>query len=216
MQIKLFANLSLALLLTIICCLGCNHSVQNQHSAQEKQSQEKQSQKNVLIKNDLRNNKDISPLESIRPFIPTQLIIPAIKVSAKVVPIGVLDSGQMDVPKDTEIVGFLYPGVLAGTKGNMIMDGHVDSYTGPAVFFDLKKLNPGDAVIVRNQHSDRSMTFRVESVEAFKTTEAPIERIFGQTDEHHLNLITCTGKYSRKKKEHEERLVVFTKLDGGE
>ncbi|MNN68889.1 hypothetical protein D3C81_1846310 [compost metagenome] len=52
------------------------------------------------------------------------------------------------------------------------------------------------------------------SVEIFKPSEAPIERIFGPTDEIHLNLITCTGKYSRKRKEHEERLVVFAKLDG--
>ncbi|WP_435922176.1 class F sortase [Paenibacillus sp. DYY-L-2] len=111
-------------------------------------------------------------------------------------------------------MGLLYPGVLAGAKGNMVMDGHVDSYTGPAVFFDLKKLKPGDAVIVRNRHFDRTLTYRVESVEVFKKGEAPIERVFGQTDEHRLNLITCTGKYSRKKKEHEERLVVFTKLDG--
>ncbi|MEF2967158.1 class F sortase [Paenibacillus sp. M1] len=96
----------------------------------------------------------------------------------------------------------------------MVMDGHVDSYTGPAIFFDLKKLQPGDAIIVRNRKSDRSLIYRVESVEAFNTSEAPIERIFGETDEIRLNLITCTGKYSRKKKEHEKRLVVFAKLDG--
>jgi late competence protein required for DNA uptake (superfamily II DNA/RNA helicase) len=36
--------------------------------------------------------------------------------------------------------------------------------------------------------------------------------IFGPTEERHLNLITCAGRYSRSKKEHEGRLVVFTKL----
>lgn len=209
MNNKSLLNLALALLLTMICCSGCNHSVQNQDSAQEKQPE-----KNVSIKNEPPKDQHISTIETVQPFNPTQLIIPAIKVSAKIVPVGVLENGQMDVPRDTELVGLLYPGVLAGAKGNMVMDGHVDSYTGPAVFFDLKKLKPGDAVIVRNRNTDRTLTYRVESVEVFKNGEAPIERVFGQTDEHRLNLITCTGKYSRKKKEHEERLVVFTKLDG--
>ncbi|MNI09823.1 Sortase family protein [compost metagenome] len=124
-----------------------------------------------------------------------------------------LDNGQMDVPKNTELVGVLYPGVLAGARGNAVMDGHVDSYTGPAVFFNLKKLKPGDAIIVSDRQ-DHQLTYRVMSVEIFKPSEAPMERIFGPTDEINLNLITCTGKYSRKRKEHEKRLVVFAKLDG--
>ncbi|MNJ81728.1 hypothetical protein D3C77_806690 [compost metagenome] len=60
---------------------------------------------------------------------------------------------------------------------------------------------------------DHQLTYRVESVESFLTSEAPIERIFGDTNDIRMNLITCTGRYSRKKKEHEKRLVVFAKLD---
>ncbi|MNW04694.1 hypothetical protein D3C71_2008140 [compost metagenome] len=58
------------------------------------------------------------------------------------------------------------------------------------------------------------MTYIVESVETFTPAEAPIDRIFGENGERRLNLITCTGRYSRKKKEHEKRLVIFTKLGG--
>ncbi|GGH14535.1 hypothetical protein GCM10008013_08230 [Paenibacillus segetis] len=149
----------------------------------------------------------------IKPFMPTQLVIPAIHVSAKIVPIGLLKDGQMAVPKDTTLVGILQPGILAGGKGNIILDGHVDSYTGPAIFFNLKKLKRGDAVIVRNNKTGRQLTYTVESVEIYNTFEAPEDRIFGETDDSRLNLITCTGKYSRKKQEHEKRLVVYTKLE---
>lgn len=148
-----------------------------------------------------------------KPFMPTHLIIPAIHVSTKIKPVGVLADGQMDVPQSTDLVGILYPGVLAGAKGNLVMDGHVDSYTGPAVLFELKKLKPRDIIIVRD-NMDHQLTYRVESVESFITSEAPIERIFGETDETRLNVITCTGAYSRKKKEHQKRLIVFAKLDG--
>lgn len=164
------------------------------------------------------NDTEMQPAENMRrplpkPFMPTELIIPAIKVKASVEPVGVLEDGQMDVPKHTDIVGVLHPGVLAGEPGNMVMDGHVDSYTGPAIFFNLKKLKPGDSIIVRD-HAKQKLTYIVEAVESYPTSEAPVERVFGDTTEHRLNLVTCSGKYSRKKKEHEQRLIVFAKLDG--
>jgi LPXTG-site transpeptidase (sortase) family protein len=90
------------------------------------------------------------------------------------------------------------------------MDGHVDNYKGPAVFFRLKELKKGDTVIIKNEKGNE-ITFVVDSVEIYKTSEAPINKIFGPTNEPRLNLITCTGKYSRKKREHEARLVIFTK-----
>ncbi|WP_069188396.1 class F sortase [Paenibacillus sp. GM2] len=147
----------------------------------------------------------------VEPFLPHHLYIPSINAFAQIMPVGVAEDGRMDVPEDTEVVGILQPGVLAGGQGNVIMDGHVDSYTGPAIFFNLKKLRPGDTIIVSNKTGQR-LIYAVESVETFITAEAPLERIFGDTDEYRLNLITCTGKYSRKKKEHEMRLVVFAKL----
>jgi len=145
------------------------------------------------------------------PFLPNHLYIPSINVFARIMPVGVTENGQMDVPRDTDIVGILQPGVLPGAKGIVNIDGHVDSYTGPAIFFNLKKLIPGDIIIVSNNTGQR-LTYVIDSVESFKTAEAPLERIFGDSDESRLNLITCTGKYSRKKKEHEMRLVVFAKL----
>ncbi|MNJ32517.1 Sortase family protein [compost metagenome] len=104
----------------------------------------------------------------------------------------------MDVPKQTEVVGILHPGVIAGEQGNMVMDGHVDSYSGPAVFFNLKKLKPGDPIIVRDMNREK-LTYIVQSVESYPTSDAPVDRVFGETDERMLNLVTCSGKYSRKK-----------------
>jgi len=114
----------------------------------------------------------------------------------------------MGVPKGTDNVGYLSNGVLPGAVGNAVMDGHVDSYVGPAVFFPLRNLSKGDVVIVKDAKG-KAIEFAVEAVETYKTADAPIARIFGPTNESRLNLITCTGKYSRKKREHLERLVVY-------
>jgi Sortase (surface protein transpeptidase) len=152
------------------------------------------------------NKKKINPTG----IVPARLYIPAIDLHATVEAVHVLDNGQMGVPKSSEKVGYLMNGVLPGAIGNAVMDGHYDSYKGPAVFFRLKQLNPGDVVIVKNERGN-PMEFVVQAVKAYKTSAAPVTAIFGPSIEPRLNLITCAGKYSRSKREHQERLVVYTK-----
>lgn len=149
----------------------------------------------------------------VQPFLPNRLAIPAIGITAEIEPVTTLPDGQMGVPADIRKAGISYPGILPGAPGNVLLDGHVDSYTGPAVFFDLKKLKPGNSIIVSNLNGPK-LIYVVESVEIYFTHEAPLGRIFGPTTEHRLTLITCTGRYSRKKKEHEKRLIVFARQEG--
>ncbi|WP_227793247.1 class F sortase [Paenibacillus guangzhouensis] len=144
-------------------------------------------------------------------IIPNKILIPSVRIQTSVEPVGVLDNGQMEVPESTERVGILMNGVKAGEQGNAVIAGHVDNYTGPAIFYGLKKLKKDDPIILSDA-SGKYLVYKVLSVESFKTAEAPIDRVFGKTDESRLNLITCTGKYDRKKKEHEKRLIVFARL----
>ncbi|MDG0808439.1 class F sortase [Cohnella rhizosphaerae] len=143
-------------------------------------------------------------------IVPARIYIPAIDLHADVHTVSVTENGQMDVPKDDKTVGYLLNGVYPGAIGNAVMDGHYDNYKGAAVFFDLKRLRQGDRVIVKNKNG-ATIEFAVESVRSYRTADAPIAAIFGKTDEARLNLITCSGKYSRSKQEHQERLVVYAK-----
>ncbi|WP_158081755.1 class F sortase [Paenibacillus selenitireducens] len=147
----------------------------------------------------------------VTPLKPVKIIIPSLHVKAIVETVGVLDNGQMAVPQDTEKTGLLHPGFLPGELGNAVIDGHVDNLYGPAVFFHLKKLKPNDQVILKDVKG-RQLIFVVEATEIVEPHKASIEKIFGPSPEPRLNLITCTGKYNRKKHEHEERLIVYTKL----
>lgn len=199
---------SLILTFITITTASCT-DLHSQESRQETKSLQTQQQETIIPTKAVQkiNIKPSLP----KPILPTQLSIPAIKVSAKIEPVTLLPDGQMDVPKDSNITGILYPGILPGANGNVILDGHVDSYIGPAIFFNLKKLKHGDEITVSNSDG-RKLTYIVESVEIFTTAEAPLERIFGKSTEARMNLITCSGRYSRKKKEHEKRLIVFAKL----
>ncbi|WP_440961488.1 class F sortase [Paenibacillus nitricinens] len=199
---------SLILTFITLTTVSCTDS-HSQESRPETKSLQIQQQETITPTKAIQKI-DIKP-SLPKPILPTQLSIPAIKVSAKIETVTLRPDGQMDVPKDSNIAGILYPGILPGAKGNVILDGHVDSYIGPAIFFNLKKLKHGDEITVSNADG-RKLTYSVESVEIFTTAEAPLERIFGKSTEARMNLITCTGRYSRKKKEHEKRLIVFTKL----
>ncbi|AKG34776.1 class F sortase [Paenibacillus durus] len=144
-------------------------------------------------------------------IIPNRLWIPSIGLMAPVKPVGLLKNGQLEVPKSSEVAGVFIEGVLPGQPGNAIIAGHVDNYKGPAIFYPLKKLKPEDPVLLSDEVGNY-LVFRVVAVESYPTAKAPLEKIFGDTNQSQLNLITCTGKYNRKKKEHEKRLVVYTRL----
>lgn len=74
------------------------------------------------------------------------------------------------------------------------------------------KKNQPNALVFLFDTNYRYHIYSVEQIEDYVTEEAPLDRIFGDTNEARLNLITCTGTYNRNIKEHEKRLVVYTKL----
>ncbi|SEN16419.1 class F sortase [Paenibacillus sp. OK076] len=142
---------------------------------------------------------------------PVRLCIPSVHLSTSIIPIHLSADGQLQVPKSSEVAGLYVDGVLPGENGNAIVAGHVDNYTGPAIFYPLKHLKPGSFVLLFDQNN-QYLKYEVLAVQSYYTQEAPLDKIFGDTPEKQLNLITCTGKYDRKKKEHEKRLIVYTRL----
>lgn len=145
-------------------------------------------------------------------FLPTALEIPSIHLHSVIEPVA-LHNGQMDVPRAFDKVGILAPWTKPGENGNAVIAGHLDHYTGPAIFFNLKKVNPGDQILLSNAQGQK-LRFSVSKVAVFKTEEAPIEEIFGNASYPHLNLITCAGKFNKKTQEHAMRLVVFSQFIG--
>lgn len=149
--------------------------------------------------------------ESIKGMEPAKIEIPSIGVEAAIEPTGILENGEMGVPEDVNQVGWFEPGFKTGAKGNSVLAGHVDSLTGPAIFYDLKKVKIGDGVAVTDADG-RKMVFEVKEITSYITDEAPIEEIFGASDKRMINLITCTGDFNRSIGSHEERLVVSAEL----
>lgn len=142
---------------------------------------------------------------------PTSLEIPKLNVNAAIEDVGRIKNGQMGVPQDPENIGWFEPGILPGAQGNAVMAGHIDSLTGPSVFYELDKLEKGDEIIVRGE-DNVSLSFMVTGTEVYPRNDSPVNEIFGFNYSSGLTLITCTGEYNRNVKTHEERLVVYTEL----
>lgn len=150
-------------------------------------------------------------LSKLEGMTPVSISIPSIGVDAAIEETGVLDNGEMGVPEDVDQVGWFEPGFKAGAEGHAVLAGHVDSLSGPAVFYELDKLDVGDQFTLTDKDG-REMVFEVKNAESYITDEAPIDEIFGRSDKRMVNLITCTGDFNRSIGSHEERLVVSAEL----
>ncbi|MYL51026.1 sortase [Halobacillus litoralis] len=141
---------------------------------------------------------------------PDRIEIPSIDVDTSVKALGYTPDGGMAVPKSLTDVGWFEPGTMPGNQGNAVIAGHVDGNSGPAVFYDLKDLKPGDEIHVYDENM--KLTFEVSRIESYPYQDAPIRKIFGPTNSHGLNLITCTGPYDKEASTYSERLAVFSVL----
>ncbi len=91
------------------------------------------------------------------------------------------------------------------------MLGHVDSTHGPAVFFRLRALKPGDRIAVRL--SDAAVAhFKVERIVTYPNQDFPAKEVYGRVagDRPTLNLVTCGGKYDRAAGGYQSNVVAYT------
>jgi sortase (surface protein transpeptidase) len=146
------------------------------------------------------------------PFrVPVELRIPRIGLDAPVLAVGVTDDGTLGVPPDDASVGWYEFGAVPGQVGSAVLDGHVDSRTGPAIFYRLDELAPGDEIEVRLADGSAAR-FMVRETGLYWLADAPLERVFGPSDRSQLVLITCGGPFDRAAGGYQQRRIVFAEL----
>lgn len=95
---------------------------------------------------------------------------------------------------------------VPGTAGSAVIVGHVDTYGGAAVFYNLYQLRPGDLVYV--DASGGRQRFDVTSVRELPKPSFPVNQVFGSTERHMLWLITCGGAFDYQTRHYLENIVV--------
>jgi Sortase domain len=151
---------------------------------------------------------------SVQRSPPVSIDIPAIGVNSNLLRLGVNSDGTIQVPS-------LYatPGQAAwykysatpGQIGVSVIEGHVDTYKGPGVFFRLGGLRPGDNVEVKLADGTIAV-FRITGVRQYLKSKFPAKTIYAATAFAALRLITCGGDFDSATGHYLSSTVVFASL----
>ncbi len=144
---------------------------------------------------------------------PERIAAPAVGINASIVNLGRMADGTMQVPTDFGVAGWYDEGPAPGEPGPAVIIGHVDSTTGPAVFWRLSELRPGDRVIVTSAQGTE--TFAVTLIQSVSKDDFPTARVFGPVADAELRLITCGGPFDRATGHYLDNTVVFASQIAG-
>jgi LPXTG-site transpeptidase (sortase) family protein len=138
---------------------------------------------------------------------PTEVRIPSIGVSSSLERLTLDSTGALRAPRDYASAGWFAGGVAPGDAGPAVIAGHVDSYRGPAIFYRLHQLRPGDLVQV--QRAGQWLSFQVVSIEQYAKDKFPSAKVYRPTPGPELRLITCGGGFDSAKRSYQDNLVVY-------
>jgi sortase (surface protein transpeptidase) len=142
---------------------------------------------------------------------PVSLTIPAIGVHARLIHLRLTRSAALQAPRSTTVAGWYTGSPPPGATGSSVIGGHVDSHTGPGVFFRLHLLRQGDRIYVR-QASGKLAVFRVASVRHYLKARFPTSRVYGPVPTAQLRLITCGGIFDPASGSYLSNIVVYAML----
>lgn len=149
------------------------------------------------------------------PAPPERVRIPALGVDSALERLGRLPDGTIAAPRAWERAGWYAQGPRPGQRGPAVVLGHVDSTSGPAVFYRLATLRPGDEVLV--DLADRgTLVFRVDRTARYPKDRFPTEAVYFPTLDRVLRLVTCGGTFDPATGHYRDNVVVYASLpDGG-
>ena len=141
---------------------------------------------------------------------PVRLLIPGIAVDAVIEARGLDGQRNLATPRDSHEVAWFDQGPRPGQPGNSIINGHVNWWTGSAVFERMSELRPGDEVIVVRKDGSRA-SFRGSSS---KSLPAPARHAsaFAPPTASTLTPLTRAGPWDLRSASDTERLLVSATL----
>jgi LPXTG-site transpeptidase (sortase) family protein len=142
---------------------------------------------------------------------PSRLLIARISVDAKVESLGLDQKRNLASPNDYHDVAWYNLGPAPGEPGNALINGHVNWWTGSAVFTRLSELQPGDEVVIARGDGTR-LTFKVTSSTTV-AAGARVASLFAPSAVATLTLITCTGQWDTRIQSDTRRLLVSAVLE---
>jgi hypothetical protein len=140
---------------------------------------------------------------------PASLSIPHIGVSASIEAVPLQSISDKETPRSWWDAAWFSRGVEPGAPGVALVYAHLDSTTGPALFWNLHNLVPRNRVTIFYHHH-RSITFEVVKLRTYWDSQVPLKFIGTANVNHLMVLMTCAGTYYPGTG-YDHRLIVYTK-----
>jgi LPXTG-site transpeptidase (sortase) family protein len=138
---------------------------------------------------------------------PARVRIPSIGVDVPLDALHLDATGALEAPTDFQVAGWYADGTVPGDAGPAVIAGHVDSQSGPAVFFRLGELRAGDLVEV--ERGGEWIAFEVVETTRVPKDEFPTEQVYGPTPDRQLRIITCGGDFDNTTRNYRDNVIVY-------
>jgi sortase family protein len=151
---------------------------------------------------------------SLARSLPVSVRIPAIGVNSRLLHLGLNPDGTVEVPPiqtSAGLAAWYKYSATPGQIGSSVIEGHVDSTRGPAVFFRLGALRPGNTIEVTLADGVTAVC-RVTGVREYAKARFPARTIYGTAGFAALRMITCGGAFDYATGHYLSSTVVFASL----
>ncbi|WP_242891469.1 class F sortase [Actinomadura litoris] len=147
------------------------------------------------------------------PSPPVRIEVPRIDVRTPLMKLAKNPDQTVETPPPSRAqeAGWYRLGAAPGSRGAAVIIGHVDTADGPAVFYRLGRLRPGDRASVLRADG-RTAVFGIDSVERFAKDRFPTNRVYGDPGYAAIRLITCGGRFDRDAGHYLDNVIAFGHL----
>lgn len=130
---------------------------------------------------------------------PRRFVAGPARIDLPVVPVGVDDTGLMELPATVrEVAWYAYSARPGDRAGTTVLAAHVDTQAdGLGPFARLRELDEGDELLVVDGQG-RDRRYVVTDVTKVAKAEVPLDRVFRRDGPHALVAITCGGSFDRR------------------
>lgn len=145
---------------------------------------------------------------------PVSIAIPSIGVSSPLLYVGENPDGSIQVPPLFQLpskAAWYRNSPTPGQLGPSIIEGHIDTYKGPSVFFNLGALQPHKHIYVTLADGTVAV-FTVDGVRHYEKATFPTTTVYKNVHFAALRLITCGGAFDPATGSYLGSTVVFASL----
>jgi hypothetical protein len=139
--------------------------------------------------------------------VPVRVRVPSKGINSTLQHLGLAADGTIQAPTKWQQAGWYDRGPRPGQQGPAVIVGHIDSRSGPAVFFRVRELRRGDGVYV-DRADGTTARFRVTSKRLFPKDRFPADLVYSPTLKTSLLLMTCGGSFDRTTGHYRDNVLV--------